>query len=89
MPAPDELEAFEMTDDTGLREAIDHYPDGRVRFTGFHLDGEMHGDWTFYRADGSVMRTGSFDHGRQVGVWKTIDRSGNVVKVTEYSPPAG
>jgi hypothetical protein len=83
------VQAFEMTDDTGLTEAIDHYHDGRVRLTGVHLDGEMHGDWTFYRADGSVKRTGSFDRGRQVGVWNTIDRPGKVVKVTEFARPAG
>ena len=78
-----------MTHDIGLTDAIEHYPDGRVRFRGFHLDGEMHGYWTFYRADGSVMRTGSFERGRQVGAWRTIDRSGNVVKVTEFAPPSG
>ena len=78
-----------MTEPTGLTEAIDHYPDGRVRFTGFNLDGEMHGEWTFYRADGSVMRTGSFDRGRQVGRWSPIARSGKVVKVSEFGPSTG
>ena len=36
--------------------ALDLYPNGKPRFRP-HLDGEMHGEWTFYRADGSVMRT--------------------------------
>jgi antitoxin component YwqK of YwqJK toxin-antitoxin module len=57
----------------------DHYPNGGVRYTGFRRDGEMHGDWSFYRADGSLMRAGSFERGRQVGVWRTYDRSGKVV----------
>ena len=56
--------------------AIDRYPNGNVRFTGFHLHGEMHGAWTFYRSDGSVMRSGSFDRGRQVGTWTTFSRDG-------------
>ncbi len=64
--------------------AIDHYPNGRVRFRGAYLGGEMHGDWTFHRADGSVMRTGAFDRGRQVGTWTTFDRAGNAVKVTRF-----
>lgn len=60
-----------------------HYGNGRVKFHGAHLDGEMHGDWTFFRTDGSMMRSGSFDRGRQIGVWKTFDRSGRVVKETD------
>jgi len=88
LPGQLKFEDVRMLDDTDLTMAIDHYPDGRVRFRGFNLDGEMHGEWTFYRADGSVMRMGSFDRGRQVGTWTTIDRSGKVVKVTEFAPPA-
>jgi antitoxin component YwqK of YwqJK toxin-antitoxin module len=64
--------------------AIDHYPNGSVRFRGFHLDGEMHGDWEFFRADGSLMRAGAFDRGRQVGTWRTYDRAGKVVKETTF-----
>ncbi len=78
-----------MTDDPSLAPAIDHYPNGNVRFTGFHLAGEMHGAWVFYRADGSVMRSGSFDRGRQVGRWTTFARDGRVVKVTAYPDPTG
>jgi antitoxin component YwqK of YwqJK toxin-antitoxin module len=64
--------------------AIDHYDDGNVRFRGFHLGGEMHGNWEFFRKDGSLMRSGSFDRGRQVGIWRTHDRSGAVAKETEF-----
>ena len=58
-----------MTDEPGGEpvEAVDRYPNGNLRFRGTNLDGEMHGDWTFFRADGSVMRSGRFDRGRQVG----------------------
>jgi hypothetical protein len=30
------------------------------------------------------MRTGAFDRGRQIGPWRTFDRSGNVVKETRF-----
>ena len=60
------------------------YPNGNVKFTGAHLDGEMHGPWEFYRTDGSLMRAGAFDRGRQVGVWRTYDRTGRVVKETSF-----
>lgn len=51
-----------------------HYDNGNLRYTGWLLDGEMHGAWSFYRKDGSLMRSGSFDRGRQTGVWKTVAR---------------
>jgi antitoxin component YwqK of YwqJK toxin-antitoxin module len=68
----------------GLVPALDHYPNGKVRFQGANLDGEMHGPWEFFRADGSLMRSGSFIRGRQVGTWRTYDRSGKVVKETRF-----
>jgi antitoxin component YwqK of YwqJK toxin-antitoxin module len=59
------------------------YPNGRTKFSGLRLDGEMHGAWAWYRTDGSLMRTGQFDRGQQVGTWRTYDRAGKVVKETE------
>jgi antitoxin component YwqK of YwqJK toxin-antitoxin module len=44
----------------------------------------MHGPWEFFRKDGSLMRAGRFDRGRQVGLWRTYDRSGTVVKETTF-----
>ncbi|MEO8273145.1 MAG: hypothetical protein ABI620_03685 [Chloroflexota bacterium] len=64
---------------------IAHYDTGAVRYRGFQLDGHMHGSWEFLRKDGSTMRTGAFDRGRQVGIWRTHDRSGNVLKETDFS----
>lgn len=75
-----------MTDSTdgGLVPAIDHYPNGKVRFRGSNLQGQMHGPWEFFRTDGSLMRAGSFDHGRQTGTWRTYDRTGAIVKETTF-----
>lgn len=70
-----------------MTEPVDHeerYDNGRVKLRGAHLDGEMHGDWAFYRRDGSLMRSGAFDRGRQVGTSRTYDRSGRVVKETTF-----
>jgi antitoxin component YwqK of YwqJK toxin-antitoxin module len=67
-----------------LTEETVHFPNGRVKYTGFLLDGAMHGDWRWYRTDGSLMRTGSLDRGRQVGTWRTHDRGGAVVKETDF-----
>ena len=46
----------------------------------------MHGAWEFYRMDGSVMRTGEFDRGRQVGTGE-FDR-GRLGKATDFSKGA-
>ncbi len=60
-----------------------YFGNGKVKYRGANLDDQMHGPWEWYRLDGSLMRTGSFDHGRQVGTWRTYDRAGKVVKETE------
>ena len=60
-----------------------HYANGRTKFSGLRLDGEMHGAWSWYRTAGSPMRSGQFDRGRQVGTWRTFDRAGKVVKETD------
>jgi antitoxin component YwqK of YwqJK toxin-antitoxin module len=61
------------------------YASGVLKMKGFHLDGEMHGAWEWYRTDGTIMRTGQFDRGKQVGVWRTFERSGSVVKETDFT----
>jgi antitoxin component YwqK of YwqJK toxin-antitoxin module len=69
----------------GQAEAeVARYDNGQVKFRGKHLEGGMHGEWEFYRRDGSLMRKGAFDRGKQVGVWRTFDRSGKVVKETPF-----
>ena len=60
------------------------YDNGDPKHRGARLDGEMHGEWQFFRRDGSLMRSGEFDRGRQVGTWKTFDRSGAVVSEREF-----
>lgn len=60
------------------------YANGRLKLRGAHLDGKMHGPWQFFRLDGTLMRSGSFDRGRQVGRWQTFDRAGRTVKETDF-----
>jgi antitoxin component YwqK of YwqJK toxin-antitoxin module len=77
-----------MANATEPEPHIERYANGTVKMTGFHLDGEMHGDWQFFRLDGSLMRVGAFDGGRQVGPWRTFDRTGRVVKETDFGDAA-
>ena len=76
-----------MADEAASVEVTNTYSTGAVQSTGQILDGEMHGDWAFYRKDGSMMRSGSFDRGVQVGVWQTFDREGRMVKETRFPDP--
>ncbi len=48
----------------------------------------MQGHWEFYRKDGVIMRSGSFDRGVQVGEWTTCDKAGKVYKVTKMKARA-
>lgn len=73
-----------MADDDPI-PAVTHYANGKLKFRGANVDGEMHGHWEFFRTDGSMMRAGDFDHGKQVGIWRTYDRAGRVVKETDFS----
>lgn len=74
-----------MTNSSEAQPDIAYYGTDTVRTRGFTLDGEMQGSWEFFRKDGSVMRTGEFDRGRQVGIWRTFDRTGRLVKETDFS----
>jgi len=73
--------------DATPREHVEHYDNGVVKLRGAHLAGEMHGEWEFYRRDASLMRSGAFDRGRQVGIWRTWDRSGALLKETAFGDP--
>lgn len=46
------------------------------------------GYWEWYRKDGTRLRSGWFEQGRQTGEWTTYDRNGAVYKVTRMKAPA-
>ncbi|GAA1986905.1 hypothetical protein [Microbacterium pumilum] len=58
--------------------------DGSVWSRGFMRGDDMDGYWEWFRVDGTIMRSGTFDRGRQVGVWTTYDRSGAPHKETRF-----
>lgn len=68
--------------DDALPLGEERHRDGSLRARGPELDGEPHGYWQWWRLDGSLLRSGSFDRGRQVGEWTTYDRQGRPYKVT-------
>jgi antitoxin component YwqK of YwqJK toxin-antitoxin module len=60
------------------------YDNGNPRYKGKYKDSNMHGYWEFFRKDGTLMRSGSFDLDKQVGVWTTYDQSGHPHKETDF-----
>ena len=61
---------------------VERHRDGSVRARGPMLGDVQHGAWEWFRLDGTMMRSGSFDQGRPVGQWTTYDVNGAVYKVT-------
>lgn len=74
------------------KKQVDYYDNGNVRFQGLEVDGKPDGQWEFFRRDGSIMRSGHFKAGEQVGEWVTYDRKGKVKKISQLnkaSPASG
>jgi antitoxin component YwqK of YwqJK toxin-antitoxin module len=64
------------------RAYIQHHKDGSVWAKGQTVDDVPTGYWEWYRKNGTLMRSGTFENGEQVGEWTTYDRTGKVHKVT-------
>jgi len=59
-----------------------YHKDGSLWAVGPMRDGVPEGDWQWFRKDGTRLRSGRFEAGRQVGAWTTYDKAGAVYKVT-------
>jgi len=65
------------------------HADGTLWAKGQTVDGKPSGYWEWFRKDGTRLRSGHFEAGRQVGRWTTYDRHGAIYKVTAPKPAAG
>jgi len=63
-------------------EFLELYDNGVPKARGKYKAGEMHGAWSFFRKDGTLMRSGSFREGKQTGEWITYDASGSPYRTT-------
>jgi antitoxin component YwqK of YwqJK toxin-antitoxin module len=66
-----------------IKERIDRHEDGTIKAKGHTVDDVLTGYWEWFRKDGTKMRSGHFDNGKQAGEWTTYDAQGKVVKVTK------
>ena len=68
---------------SGKKESyIKRHNDGSIWAKGTLVDGRFQGYWEWFRKDGTRMRSGYFEKGKQVGEWTTYDKKGKVYKVT-------
>ena len=65
-----------------------HHKDGSLWACGKMLNAEMVGYWKWFRKDGTKLRSGYFDQGRQCGEWITYDKTGQIYKVTAFNSKA-
>jgi antitoxin component YwqK of YwqJK toxin-antitoxin module len=68
-------------------ERIDRHKDGSTKAIGCTINGVLTGYWEWFRKDGTKMRSGYFENGKQAGEWTTYDAGGKVVKVTRMKSP--
>ena len=65
-------------------QRYEYFADGRVKAAGRMRNGELHGEWRWFRSDGTLMRTGRLANGDQVGTWTTWNPDGTVAKTTDF-----
>jgi antitoxin component YwqK of YwqJK toxin-antitoxin module len=68
---------------TRAKAHIQVHKDGSIWAKGQTIGDVPTGYWEWFRKDGTRMRAGFFDDGKQVGEWTTYDRKGRVYKVTK------
>lgn len=72
----------------GAKEFVQYHKDGSIWAKGQTIGGVPTGYWEWFRKDGTKMRSGSFESGKQAGEWTTYDQKGRVYKVTKMKPKA-
>lgn len=68
---------------TGNR-LVYYFKDGTVKAEGGFENGEMTGEWRFYRATGELWQVGHFRNNKKHGTFVRYDRSGQVEYYEEF-----
>ena len=68
---------------------IKYHNDGSIWAKGKTVGNVPEGYWEWFRKEGTIMRSGYFNNGKQTGEWTTYDKQGQVYKVTQikYGKP--
>jgi antitoxin component YwqK of YwqJK toxin-antitoxin module len=68
-------------------ERIDRHKEGSISAKGCTINDVLTGYWQWFRKDGTKMRSGYFENGKQTGEWTTYDARGKIVKITKMKSP--
>lgn len=68
------------------KKFVKYHKNGSVWAKGQMIGGTMVGYWEFFRKDGTKLRSGYFEDGKQAGKWTTYGSKGKVYKVTMMRP---
>jgi antitoxin component YwqK of YwqJK toxin-antitoxin module len=68
------------------KKYIHYHKDGTIWAKGQLANDVPTGYWEWFRKDGSKLRSGYFEKGKQIGEWTTYDRKGKPYKVTQMKP---
>ena len=60
--------------------------DGSLWAKGQTIDDVATGYWEWFRKDGTRLRSGYFENGKQTGAWTTYDSKGEIYKITVMNP---
>jgi antitoxin component YwqK of YwqJK toxin-antitoxin module len=63
------------------KSLIKYHNDGSIWAKGTMAGGKPDGYWEWFRKDGTKMRSGYFEKGKQAGEWATNDKKGKTYKV--------
>lgn len=78
------LDQIEQKSRKGTGPALTYYDNAALQSKGKLRKGELHGPWQWWRKDGTLMRSGEFKDGDQVGTRWTYDAQGKPYKKTEF-----
>ncbi len=68
--------------DSKKKRHVQYHKDGSIWAKGTMAGGQPEGYWEWFRKDGTKLRSGYFEKGKQVGEWTTYDQKGKIYKVT-------
>lgn len=77
-----EINTITLTNGTGKYKGI--YFNGKTRFDGAYLQGELHGTFTNYFVDGTVETVRNYDHGFLNGAYKDFYYGGQLYSEGQY-----
>ncbi len=66
------------------KQHIQYHKDGSIWAKGNTIDAIPDGYWEWFRKDGTKLRSGYFQKGKQTGEWITYDKKGERYKVTSF-----